>query len=140
MAKANVEVYPPLKELIEQLVSKYDVALSEVDPDRIIPLASDANSKKNVVKITSIKVPHPSVTPLRFSLTIYSKKFEELDEARQALFVLRELCRISDFEAGKLQDYELKDFPFIIEEHGVLWTESEDLVNILAEEPATSED
>lgn len=140
MAKANVEVYPELKEIVEQLVAKYDVALGELDADRILPLVSDANSKKNVIKIAPIKVPHRCVTSLRFSLTAYSKKFDELDNARQVLHVLRELLRIADFEKGKLQDYETKDFPAILEAHGILWQEEENLANILEEEPATSEE
>lgn len=140
MAKANVEVYPELREIVDRLVTKYETALGDVDPDRILPLVSDANSKKNVVKIAPIKVPHPSVTSLRFSLTAYSKKFNELDSARQVLHVLRELLRIADFEKSKLQDYETKDFPAILEAHGVLWQEEENLENILEEEPTTSEE
>lgn len=136
MARANVEVSPELKEIVERLVDKYEVALGDIDPDRILPLVSDANSKKNVIKIAPIKVPHPSVTNLRFAITAYSNKFDELDEARQALHILRELLRIQDFDAGKLQDYELKDFPLIIEEYGTLWEENEDLPNILAQETA----
>jgi len=136
--RAEVEVFPELKEVVVKLVNKYGTALEGIDPDRIVPLKTSAKSKRNVVKVTAIKVPHPSITNLKFAITAYSS-FDELDESRQIIHVLRELCRIEDFEKGKIGDYPLKDFPFIIEEHGTLWQENEELPNILRESSAAVE-
>jgi hypothetical protein len=125
MSKANVVPFPELKKLVEQLKGKFTIALDEVDPSRIAYLKSEGKSR-NVAKMTAVKL-HPSVTPYRFVLIVYSQNFNELDEARQTLHVLRELRRIEGFEESKLGKYPLQDFPDIVEKFGTLWEDREDI-------------
>lgn len=129
--KAVVQTYPELKDIVDKLVGEYSVALAEVQSNRILYLKSDGKSKR-VAKLASIKVPHPSVTPYRFALTVYERNWEDLDESRRILHVLRELLRIRDFEEAKLDGYPLQDFPEIVEKYGTLWEEDENLPNPLA--------
>jgi hypothetical protein len=129
--KSTVITFPQLQVVIESLKTKYPVALEAVDSKRILCLKSDGNSKR-VVRLSPIKVPHASVTPFRFALTVFAM-YDELDEARQVLHVLRELLRIEDFEAAKLCSYPLQDFPEIVEKYGTLWEENDALENPLEE-------
>jgi len=124
-SKASVVPFPELKKKVEELRARFTVALEEVDPSRIAYLKSDGKSK-NVAKMAAVKL-HPSVTPYRFILTVYSQNFNDLDEARQVLHVLRELRRIEGFEESKLGKCPLQDFPDIIEKYGTLWEEREDI-------------
>lgn len=130
--KATVITYPELQEVAQSLVLKYPVAFADVDESRILYLLSDSEHSKKIAKITAIKVPHPSVTPFKFAITV-TKAFKELDEARQVLHIMRELLRITDFEESKLGGYPLQDFPEIIEKYGTLWEENESLDNPLNE-------
>jgi hypothetical protein len=129
--KSTTITFPQLQAVIESLKTKYPVALAEVDSKRILCLKCDGNSKR-VARLSSIKVPHPSVTPFRFALTIYVV-YDELDEARQVLHILRELLRIEDFEGGKMCKYPLQDFPEIVEKYGTTWEENDALENPLEE-------
>jgi len=133
MSKSVVVTFPQLQSTVEELKRKYAVALEEVDPSHILYLKSDSKSQRApAARITPIKVPHPSVTPFRFALTVYPK-FDEVDEARQVLYVLRELLRIEDFEASKIGKYPLQDFHEIVEKYGTTWEEKDDLENPLKE-------
>jgi hypothetical protein len=129
--KATVEMFPQLQTLVDGLISKYPVALKDVDSKRILYLKSDAKSKK-VVRISAINVPHPSITTYRFVLVAYPL-FEEVDEARQVIHILRELLRVEDFEECVLGKYKLQDFPEIVEKYGTTWEDREDIVNPLEE-------
>lgn len=124
--KAAVQTFPELKDTVDDLISEYSVALAEVQSNRILYLKSDGKSKR-VAKLSSIKVPHPSVTPFRFALTVYERNWDDLDESRQVLHVMRELLRIRDFEEAKMDGYPLQDFPEIVEKYGTLWEEDENL-------------
>lgn len=132
-SKAVVKTYPQLKDLVEKIVRKYPRAFEDVDPSRMIYLESDSKHSKRVAKIGAIKVPHSSITPFKFSITVFAA-FKELDEPRQVLHILRELRRIEDFEGSKVGKYELQDFADIVEKYGTLWEENEDLDNPLEEE------
>lgn len=132
-SKASVRTFPELQRVADSLVRKYPIAFEDVDPSRILFLQSDSKHSKRVAKISAIKVPHPSVTKFRFAITVFPK-FLELDEARQVLYVLRELRRIEDFENSKVGKYPLQDFPDIVEKYGATWEEREDLENPLDEE------
>lgn len=132
-SKAVVKTFPQLKTTVEQIVNKYQIAFRDVDPSRILYLESDSKHSKRVAKISAIKVPHPSVTPFKFSITVF-EAFKELDESRQVLHILRELRRIEDFEGSKVGKYPLQDFADIVEKYGTLWEEREDLDNPLEEE------
>ena len=131
-SKAKIETFPQLKEIVQNLKAKYGVALEDVDPDRILYLKSGSTHSKKVIKISSISVPHPSVTPLKFDITVFPK-FDRVDQPRQTIYVLRELLRIKSFEDGKLGNYELQDFPVIVEKYGTTWEDREDLQNPLEE-------
>jgi hypothetical protein len=124
--KASVRTFPELQRIADNLVRKYRVAFEGVDPSRILFLQSDSKHSKRVAKISAIRVPHPSVTPFRFAITVFPM-FLELDEARQVLHVLRELRRIEDFENSKVGKYELQDFADIIEKYGTIWEDREDI-------------
>lgn len=126
--KASVRIFPELKEIVTKLVAEYPVALAEIQPDRILYLNSDAKSKR-VARMTAIKVPHPSVTAHRFALTVYEQQWNDLDEARRALHIMRELLRIGDFEEARLSAYPLQDFPEIVAKYGVTWEDDENLPN-----------
>jgi len=130
-SKSNVIVFPALQTTVESLKKTYPVALAEVDEKRILFLKSDGKSKR-VAKIVPIKVPHPSVTAYRFALTIFSQ-FDEIDQARQVLHILREVLRIEDFENCKMCSYPLQDFPEIVEKYGTTWEDNEELANPLDE-------
>lgn len=135
--KTVVELFPTLQRVVDELKSKYSIALEEVDPTRILYLKSNGKAKRGrVVIIEPIKVPHPSVTMFRFSLKIF-REFDELDEARQTLHVLRELLRIQDFEECRLGPYPLRDFPEIVEKYGTTWEDREDLESPLEENKST---
>lgn len=129
--KANVEVFPQLQAVVDGLIVKYPVALVNIDSKRILYLKSDAKSKR-VARISAINVPHPSVTLYKFALVVYPQ-FNEVDEARQVLHILRELLRIEDFEECELGHYPLQDFPVIIEKYGTTWEDREDIENPLVE-------
>jgi len=131
--KAQVTLKPELKEVVKQLKEKFSVAYEEVQPDRIVYLESDARSKR-AVKLTPIKLPHPSVSQFRFSLTVYSRIWSDLSDAHKLMHIHRELLRIRDFEEGKLSGYPLNDFPEIVAKYGVDWEMREDLPNILNDE------
>jgi len=124
--KANVRIFPELKEIVTKLVAEYPVLLAEIQADRILYLNSDGKSKR-VARLTSIKVPHPSVTAHRFALTIYEQQWSDLDESRKILHVLRELMRIRDFEDASMGSYPLQDFPEIVAKYGVTWEDDENL-------------
>jgi len=130
-SKSNVIVFPALLTVVESLKKTYPVALAEVDEKRILFLKSDGKSKR-VAKIVPIKVPHPSVTAYRFALTIFSQ-YDEIDQARQVLHILREVLRIEDFENCKMCSYPLQDFPVIVEKYGTTWEDNEELANPLDE-------
>ena len=134
-SKAVIATYPELKEVVQSLVLKYSVAFEDVDESRILYLFSSSDHSKKVAKIAAIKVPHPSVTPFKFAITV-TQAFKELDEARRVLHIMRELLRITDFEESKLGKYPLQDFPEIVEKYGTLWEENEALDNPLNETKA----
>ena len=127
---SRVCLKPELKDVVQQLKSKFPVAYSEVDPDRVVYLESTSKSKQPV-KLASIKLPHPSVSPYRFSLTVYTRLWRDLSDSHKVLYIHRELLRITNFEEGKLSNYPLNDFPEIIAKFGVNWRTREDLPNIL---------
>lgn len=133
-SKSNVVVFSVLQTVVENLKKTFPVALAEVDEKRILFLKSDGRSKR-VAKIVPIKVPHPSVTAYRFALTIYPQ-YDEIDQARQVLHILREVLRIEDFEECKLCGYPLQDFPEIVEKYGTTWEDNEELANPLDEKKA----
>lgn len=135
--KAVVATFPELKSTVEEIVKKFPVAFEEIDPSRVLYLKSDSEHSKKIAKIAAIKVPHPSVTPFKFAITV-TKAFDELDEARQVLHVMRELLRVTDFEESKLGSYPLQDFPEIIEKYGTLWEKNEALDSPLKEEKVNS--
>lgn len=139
MPKANVKTYPDLKDTVEKLVAKYQVALADVDPSKIIYLSSEGKSQK-VAKISAIKVPHPSVTPFKFSILVYEQNWNELDASRQVLHILRELLRIVDFEESKLGPYETTDFPVLLEKYGVTWEHDDNLPDPLSEKEEIDEE
>lgn len=132
-SKATVKTYPELQRTADSIVRKYPIAFQDVDPSRIMFLLSDSQHSKRVAKISAIKVPHPSITPYKFAVTVFPE-FLELDEARKVLHILRELRRIEDFENSKVGKYPLQDFPEIVEKYGTTWEDREDLDNPLDEE------
>ena len=139
MAKkqATVVTFPQLQEVVDNLKKKYSVALGDVEPAQILYLKSDAEPKRGpkVARLSPIKVPHPSVTIFRFALTVFAQ-YDEIDEARQVLHILRELRRIEDFERGKMGNCPLQDFPEIVEKYGTTWEDRDDLDNPLEEKEA----
>ena len=137
---ANKTLFEGLKDVVDGLVKEYPVALAEVDSKRILYLKTDAKPRKSVVKVAKIPVPHPSVTPFKFCITVWSQVYDELDQARQVLHTLRELLRIRDFEEQKLDSYPLQDFPEIVEKYGATWEDDEQLPNPLDKTATAAED
>lgn len=113
-----------VKPIVEKLIEKYPINLSEVDPEGIIYIR--APGKKRAVTIRSIPSPFDLVLSQRFVLTIHSNRFDNLDANRQAIAIFDELLRIKSFEEGKLSGYSVVANRETIEKWGTDWEQSDE--------------
>jgi hypothetical protein len=129
---ATVERMPALEEVVKSLKTKYSIALADVQPDRIFYLQSDGKSR-TPIRLAALRLPHQDLTPFRFVMTVFTRLWNELDEAHQIMYIHREILRINGFEEGKLSRFPIQDFPEILAKYGIDWESKLDLPNILEE-------
>ena len=128
--QAKAELSTELREQTTALLEKFHNVFPQVEPNGIIFIHSKSHSKRPI-RISAVRSPYDLVVSQKFILTSYGKAFDKLDTARKNMHIFRELLRIDDFEGGKLEDYEVKDFPVILAKYGLDWEENNDLTNIM---------
>lgn len=113
-----------IKPLVEKLVEAYPTSLAGIDPERIVYVRSPGKKKPAIIK--TIPSPYDLFVDYKFILTVYSNKFDKLDENRQAIAIFDELIRIKDFDAGKLSGYSVVSNYETVTKWGPDWESSED--------------
>jgi len=117
-----------VKPLVDKLVKAFPANLGHVDPSRIVYVRSPG--KKRAAGIKGISAPYNLFVDYKFILTIYTSKFDKLDNNRQAIAIFDELLRIKDFDAGTLGGYTVVSNYETINKWGTDWAESEDELSV----------
>ncbi len=111
---AKIELAPDLKEVVSQLKELYPEAFSEIEPDRVLCIRSFSRGKRSV-SLKAVDRELRLTSNYCFKLVVNSKSYDHLEPAKKHMLIFREVLRIADFEAGKLDPYEVQDQKIIIE-------------------------
>jgi hypothetical protein len=118
------------KDIAEQLISKFQTTLGQIDIDQILFLNESVKSPKKYADIQLVKSPYTFITNYKFILTVYEPKVLGFNPAQMNILILHELTHISE-DGDKLVKHDLEDFFTIISTFGPDWDTNPNVIDPL---------